>query len=132
MGKRARSEYLASSASRKAAVRASSRRYDKSRLVKETRLRRYVLAGLKRQWSAREIQERLKKEHPLDMIMRISHEADLAETSDLKEYFYTDARVAGTKLLKATTTPGTYVLRYYENDSWTLKSQGTTTITVAP
>lgn len=55
-----------------------------------------------------------------------------AGTSDIKEFFYTDAKVAGTKLLKATTTPGTYVLRYYENDTWQLKTQGTTTIIVAP
>ena len=68
-------EYLAFTASRKAIVRASSRRFGKSRLVKEEQLREYVLAGLEREWSPREIQERLKKEYPLDMTMRISHEA---------------------------------------------------------
>jgi IS30 family transposase len=70
-----RREYLAFTASRKAMVRASSRRFGKSRLVKEEQLREYVLAGLKREWSPREIQERLKREYPLDMTMRISHEA---------------------------------------------------------
>jgi len=70
-----RREYLAFTASRKAMVRASSRRLGKSRLAQETKLRRYVLAGLSREWSPREIQERLKKEYPLDMTMRISHEA---------------------------------------------------------
>jgi IS30 family transposase len=70
-----RQEYLAFTASRKAMVRASSRRFGKSRLVKEEQLCEYVLAGLKREWSPHEIQERLKKEYPLDMTMRISHGA---------------------------------------------------------
>jgi IS30 family transposase len=74
-GSRAGSAYLAFSANRKAAVRASSRRSGKSRLAREARLRAYVLTGLRREWSPREIQERLKKEYPLDMTMRISHEA---------------------------------------------------------
>jgi len=73
--KRARSEYLAFSASRKASVRASSRRFGKSRLAGEEQLRGYIIAGLRQEWSPREIQERLKKEYPLDMTMRISHEA---------------------------------------------------------
>ncbi len=70
-----RREYLAFTASRKALVRASSRRLGKSRLSREKRLRAYVLAGLSQEWSPREIQERLKKEYHLDMRMRISHEA---------------------------------------------------------
>lgn len=70
-----RGEYRAFSAGRKAAARASSRRLGKSRLAQEERLREYVLAGLSQEWSPREIQERLKKEYPLDMTMRISHEA---------------------------------------------------------
>lgn len=74
-GRRDRSEYRAFSAGRKAATRASSRRLGKSRLAQEERLCRYVLAGLSREWSPREIQERLKKEYPWDMSMRISHEA---------------------------------------------------------
>jgi len=74
-GYRARSTYRAFSAGRRAHERAATRRLGKSRLAKEDRLRRYVLAGLSREWSPREIQERLEKEYPLDMTMRISHEA---------------------------------------------------------
>jgi IS30 family transposase len=74
-GQRSRSEYRAFSAGRKAESRASSRRLGKSRLAQEDRLRQYILAGLAREWSPREIQERLKKEYPWDMTMRISHEA---------------------------------------------------------
>ena len=72
---RARSEYRAFSAGRKAAVAAASRRKGKCRLSQEICLRQYVFAGLEREWSPRETQERLKKEYPLDMTMRISHEA---------------------------------------------------------
>lgn len=74
-GREARSEYRAFSAGRRAAMRAASRHVGKSRLAQEERLRCYVLAGLTQEWSPREIQERLKKEYPLDMTMRISHEA---------------------------------------------------------
>ena len=74
-GRRARSEYRAFSAGRKATVRASSRRLGKSRLAQEDRLRRYVLDALEQEWSPKEVQERLKKEYPSDMTMRISHEA---------------------------------------------------------
>ena len=74
-GRRSCSEYRAFSAGRKALIRASSRRLGKSRLAEEARLRRYVLAGLSREWSPKEIQKRLEKEYPLDMTMRISHEA---------------------------------------------------------
>ena len=74
-GRNGRSEYLAFSASRKAAVHASSRHFGKSRLAQEKRLRAYILLGLRQEWSPRELQERLKKEYPLDMTMRISHEA---------------------------------------------------------
>jgi len=73
--RRAWSEYRAFSAGRRAMARASSRRLGKSRLAKETRLCQYVLAGLSREWSPKEIQARLEKEYPLDMSMRISHEA---------------------------------------------------------
>ena len=74
-GYRARSTYRAFSAGRRAHVRASTRRHGKSRLAGEKQLRRFVLAGLKQEWSPKEIQERLEKEYPLDMTMRISHEA---------------------------------------------------------
>lgn len=70
-----RGEYRAFSAGRKTAARTSSRRLGKSRLAREERSREYVFAGLCEEWSPREIQKRLKKEYPLDMTMRISHEA---------------------------------------------------------
>jgi IS30 family transposase len=38
-------------------------------------LRENVIAGLQKHWSPREIVETLKREYPLDMTMRISHEA---------------------------------------------------------
>jgi IS30 family transposase len=47
----------------------------KTRLAQEICLRQYVLTGLRREWSPKEIQERLEREYPLDMSMRISHEA---------------------------------------------------------
>ena len=71
-GYRARSTYRAFSAGRRAHTRASSRRRGQSRLAGEERLRRFVLTGLKQEWSPREIQERLKREYPLDMTMRTS------------------------------------------------------------
>lgn len=70
-----RGEYRAFSAGRKTMARASSRRLGKSRLARKQCLREYILDGLSQEWSPREIQERLKKEYPLDMSMRISHEA---------------------------------------------------------
>ena len=70
-----RGRYRAFSAGQRAMVAAASRRLNKSRLAREASLRRYVIQGLKHEWSPREIQERLKKEYPLDMTMRISHEA---------------------------------------------------------
>lgn len=75
IGHGGRAEYRAFSASRRAAVRAASRRLGKSRLAQEGELCLYVLDGLRREWSPREIQERLTKEYPSDMTMRISHEA---------------------------------------------------------
>ena len=71
----ARSEYRAFSAGRRAAASASSRKHGKSRLAQEDRLRSYVLAGLRQEWSPREIRERLTKEYPSDVTMHISHEA---------------------------------------------------------
>lgn len=67
--------YRAFSAGRHAMERASSRRNGKSRLAHEDRLRRYVIQKLRKCWSPREIVKRLQEEYPLDMMMRISHEA---------------------------------------------------------
>lgn len=69
------SGYRAFSARQRAQRAASSRRSGKSRLAQETRLRRYVLVRLRKEWSPREIQKRLEKEYPSLMSMRISHEA---------------------------------------------------------
>lgn len=70
-----KSGYRAFSASRRAQVSAGSRRRGRTRLEKNEHLRRYVLQGLSLQWSPRAISERLKVEYPLDMEMRVSHEA---------------------------------------------------------
>lgn len=70
-----KSGYRAFSASRRAQAAAASRRKGKARLNKEKRLRTYVINKLKQQWSPRTISERLKMEYPLDMTMRISHQA---------------------------------------------------------
>jgi IS30 family transposase len=72
---RGKSGYRAFSAGRRARTAASSRRKGKARLTQDRRLRAYVLGGLGQEWSPREICERLKKEYPLDMNMRISHES---------------------------------------------------------
>lgn len=74
-GSGSRGEYRAFSAGRRAMIAASLRRRGKSRLAQEKRLRHRVVRWLLREWSPREIQERLGKEYPLDMTMRISHEA---------------------------------------------------------
>ena len=70
-----RSGYRAFSAARRAHRVAASRRSGRSRLAREHRLRHYVLRGLRKEWSPREIQKRLEKEYPFDISMRISHEA---------------------------------------------------------
>jgi len=72
---RGRSGYRAYSADRRALAAASSRRRGKSRLAKNQALRSHVLDQLSQEWSPKEISERLKKEYPLNMNMRISHEA---------------------------------------------------------
>jgi IS30 family transposase len=72
---RGRSGYRAYSASRRALAAASTRRSGKSRLAKDQELCSYVLGQLNQEWSPQEISERLKKEYPLHMNMRISHEA---------------------------------------------------------
>lgn len=69
------SGYRAFSAGRSAHVSASSRRHGTQRLIHESRLRTYVLARLRRRWSPREIVRSMEMEYPLDMTMRISHEA---------------------------------------------------------
>lgn len=70
-----RSGYRAFSARQRAKHAASSRRLGKSRLAREAHLRSRVLAGLRKEWSPREIQKRLETEYSSDMTMRISHEA---------------------------------------------------------
>ena len=70
-----RSGYRAFSAGRRAHTSISSRRGGTRRLIHEERLREYVLTGLRKRWSPREIVKRLKMEYPNDMTMRISHEA---------------------------------------------------------
>lgn len=67
--------YRAFSASRRAQAAASSRRKRKSKIRKRKRLCKYVLESLNKEWSPEEISERIKMEYPLDMTMRISHEA---------------------------------------------------------
>ncbi len=70
-----KSGYRAFSASRRAMAASASRRKGKFRLDKNKRLRTYVFKKMRQQWSPRTISERLKMEYPLDMTMRISHEA---------------------------------------------------------
>ena len=70
-----RAGYRAFSARTRAKRSASARRGGKSRLAQEDQLRALVIAGLRKCWSPREIVIRMKKEYPLDMTMRISHEA---------------------------------------------------------
>jgi transposase, IS30 family len=67
--------YRAFSAGRQAMASFSSRRQGKSRLAQEDHLRGYVIEKLGKRWSPREIVKRMKEEYPLDMMMRISHEA---------------------------------------------------------
>jgi len=67
--------YRGYSVNRRALAAASSRRRGNSRLAKDQALRSYVVGQLSQEWSPQEIGERLKKEYPLTMNMRISHEA---------------------------------------------------------
>ena len=69
------SGYRAYSAGVRAICSSSSRRSGKSRLGEEAPLREEVISGLRKHWSPQEIVETLKREYPLDMTMRISHEA---------------------------------------------------------
>lgn len=70
-----KSGYRAYSAGRRALRAASLRRTGKRRMTERERLRAYILAGLRRHWSPREIVKRMKMEYPHDEDMRISHEA---------------------------------------------------------
>ncbi|MEJ2447046.1 MAG: IS30 family transposase, partial [Anaerolineales bacterium] len=67
--------YRAFSANRQSLKAASSRKSGKSKLAKNQRLRDYVLENLQEDWSPQEISGRIKMDYPLDMEMRISHEA---------------------------------------------------------
>jgi IS30 family transposase len=67
--------YRAFGASRRAKAAASSRRKGKSKIGESERLRDYVHKSLNKEWSPEEISKRIKIEYPLDMSMRISHEA---------------------------------------------------------
>lgn len=67
--------YRAFSAGRRAKAAASSRRGGMRRLLQDEPLRAYVLAGLRRRWSPREIVRRMEMQYPQDERMRISHEA---------------------------------------------------------
>ena len=89
------SGYRAFSAGRRAQERATARRGGQRRLGLELRLQAYVLAGLQKHWSPREIVKRLAKEYPTDRTMRISHEA-------IYQYLYVLPRGA----LKATLLKG--------------------------
>lgn len=70
-----KSHYRAFSAKQRGIRAAASRRLGKSILSARRSLREYVISGLKKCWSPREIVIRMKAEYPLDMTMRISHEA---------------------------------------------------------
>ena len=70
-----KSGYRAFSAGRRAVASSSSRRNGKSRLTREKQLRIHVIEKIKKRWSPREIVKRIQEEYPLDMTMRISHEA---------------------------------------------------------
>lgn len=67
--------YRAFSAGRRAQASASLRRGGMRRLMQDGRLRKYVLAGLRKRWSPREIVRRMEMQYPQDERMRISHEA---------------------------------------------------------
>ncbi len=67
--------YRAFGASKRAQAAATSRKKGKSKIAKSERLCEYVHEGLQKEWSPEEISERIKMEYPLDMTMRISHEA---------------------------------------------------------
>lgn len=67
--------YRADRAERRASRNARKRRRYKSKLNRSGRLRRYVFAKIKIQWSPVQIAESLKTEYPDDMTMRVSPES---------------------------------------------------------
>jgi len=72
---RGKTGYRAFSANKRAQAAATSRQKGKSKISKNKRLSKYVLEGLNKEWSPEEISKRIKIRYPLDMVMRISHEA---------------------------------------------------------
>jgi IS30 family transposase len=70
-----KSGYRAFSAGQRASVSASSRRKGIRLLTQDERLHAYVLAGLRKRWSPREIVKRMEIQYPRNERMRISHEA---------------------------------------------------------
>lgn len=68
-------KYRAFSAHRRARRRAGGRVRGKSLIVKNGRLRTFVIAHIRERWSPEEISANIKEEYPHDMTMRISHEA---------------------------------------------------------
>ncbi len=67
--------YRATRAQKRAGRQAGKRRRRKSKLNKFNRLRRYVFAKIRLNWSPAQIAETLKKDYPDDMTMRISPES---------------------------------------------------------
>ena len=67
--------YRVHSAMRRSLEASTSRRLGKSHLALRPALLAYVITGLKKHWSPREIVKRMKQEYPTDMDMRISHES---------------------------------------------------------
>lgn len=74
MVKKKRRSYQALGAHVASKVRRCTQKKPK-KLDTNSRLREYVYAKLKHEWSPDEIAERIKKAYPTDMTMRISHEA---------------------------------------------------------
>ena len=67
--------YRAFGARKRAQRAASSRRAGKSKIAKNKKLRDYILQSIEKEWSPEEMSERIQIEYPIDMAMRISHEA---------------------------------------------------------
>jgi len=70
-----KSGYRAFRAGCRAKASASSRRKGIRRITQDKRLRAYILAGLRKRWSPREIVRRMEIQYPRDECMHISHEA---------------------------------------------------------
>jgi len=69
------STYRACIAQKKSIRKSTSRKFGHRRLFDNPKLQKYVHAKLRKQWSPKEISERVKSENPKDNSMRISHEA---------------------------------------------------------